>query len=114
MEQKCPFCGLDDTTKAGKKKNKLVTKQMYKCKSCGRRFVERDGFEGMTYPKELIVKVLHLYIEGLSLSKVRDFVYQHEGYKIYDPQNFYKILGLHLQWYNPLLGCKICKSARRV
>ena len=84
MEQKCPFCELDDTTKAGKKKNKLVTKQMYKCKSCGRRFVERDGFEGMTYPKELIVKVLHLYIEGLSLSKVRDFVYQHEGYKIYD------------------------------
>ena len=30
MTLQCLFCGLDDTTKAGKKKNKLVTKQMYK------------------------------------------------------------------------------------
>ena len=99
MEQKCPFCGSDDTTKAGKKKNKFVTKQMCKCKSCGRRFIQRDGFEGMTYPKELIVKVLHLYVEGLSLSKIRDYVYQHEGYKIYD--------GTILYWvakYSKMLG----------
>jgi len=38
----------------------------------------------MTYPKEIIVKVLHLYIEGLSLSKIRDYIWQHEGYYLYD------------------------------
>ena len=63
------------------------------------RFVELDGFEGMTYPGELIVKVLHLYVEGLSLSKIRDYIYQHEGYKIYD--------GTILSWvakYAKMLG----------
>ena len=38
----------------------------------------------MTYPKEIIVKTLHLYAEGLSLSKIRDFIWQHEGYYLYD------------------------------
>jgi transposase-like protein len=38
----------------------------------------------MTYPKEIIVKVLHLFVEGLSLSKIRNFIYQHEGYYLYD------------------------------
>jgi transposase-like protein len=38
----------------------------------------------MTYPKEIITKVLHLYGEGLSLSKIRDYIYQHEGYYLYD------------------------------
>ncbi|KAA0002895.1 MAG: IS6 family transposase [Thermoplasmata archaeon] len=51
---------------------------------CKRRFIERDGFENMTYPKEIITKVLHLYAEGLSLSKIRDFIWQHEGYYLYD------------------------------
>ena len=35
-----------------------------------RYFTERDGFEGMTYLKEIIVLVLHLFVEGLSLSKI--------------------------------------------
>ncbi len=38
----------------------------------------------MTYPKEIIAKTLHLYIEGLSLSKIRDYINQHEGYYLYD------------------------------
>jgi len=38
----------------------------------------------MTYPKEIIVKVLHLYTEGLSLSKIRNYIWQHEGYYLYD------------------------------
>ncbi len=38
----------------------------------------------MTYPKEIIAKTLHLYVEGLSLSKTRDYINQHEGYYLYD------------------------------
>ncbi len=39
---------------------------MQKCK---RYFVERDGFENMTYPKEVITEALHLYAQGLSLAE---------------------------------------------
>ncbi len=38
----------------------------------------------MTYPREIIAKTLHLYVEGLSLSKIRDYINQHEGYYLYD------------------------------
>lgn len=81
---KCPYWGCEDVVKAGKRYNKHVVKQIYKCNGCKRRFVERDGFEKMMYPKEIILKVLHLYAEGLSLSKIRDYIWQHEGYYLYD------------------------------
>lgn len=84
MDQKCPRCGSNNITKDGKRKNKYVTKQGYECKDCSHRFIERDGFEGMTFPKEIICKALHLYAEGLSLSKIRDYIWQHEGYYLYD------------------------------
>ena len=78
---KCPHCGSEHVVKRGKQKNKYVVKQTYLCKDCKRCFVERDGFEDMTYPKEIIVAVLHLFVEGLSLSKIREYMYQHHGYK---------------------------------
>jgi transposase-like protein len=80
----CLFCKSKNIIKAGKRYNKYQVKQIYQCKKCDRRFVERDGFEGMTYPPKLIAKVLHLYVEGLSLSKIRDYVKQHLGYKLCD------------------------------
>lgn len=46
----------------------------------------------MTYSKELIVKVLHIYVEGLSLSEIRDYIYQYEGYIIYDGTILYRIV----------------------
>jgi len=67
--------------RAGKYRGKYKTSQGYRCKDCKRFFVERDGFEGMTYPKEVITEVLHLYVEGLSLSKIREVIYQHHGFK---------------------------------
>ncbi|KXA92189.1 hypothetical protein AKJ65_07915 [candidate division MSBL1 archaeon SCGC-AAA259E19] len=76
----CPHCGSSWVNKAREVKNKYVTKQGYKCPECGRFFVERDGFEGKTYPKEVIVEALHLYVEGLSLSKIRIHLKQHRGY----------------------------------
>jgi transposase-like protein len=66
--------------KAGKYRGKYKISQIYRCKDCGRAFVERDGFEGKHYPKEVIVQAIHLYVEGLSLSKIRDFLWQHFGY----------------------------------
>lgn len=80
----CPYCESEHVIKAGKRKNKYVTKQGYRCKSCKRWFIERDGFEGMTFPKEIIVEALHLYVEGLSLGKIKEHMCQHHGYVIYE------------------------------
>ncbi len=80
----CPHCDSEKVIKAGKIRNKYVTKQGHRCKGCGRYFIERDGFEGMTYPKEIIVAVLYLFVEGLSLGSIREFIYQEYGYWIYD------------------------------
>ena len=41
------YCGSEDVVKAGKRYNKYVVKQVYKCNSCKRRSVEKDGFEEM-------------------------------------------------------------------
>ena len=77
---RCPHCGSSRTIRAGKKRNKYVTKQGYRCMDCRRFFVERDGFENRTYPGER-AQVLHLYVEGFSLSKIEEIVDQHHGYR---------------------------------
>jgi hypothetical protein len=82
-KMRCPYCGSSRTIRAGKKRNKYVTKQGYRCKDCRRFFVERDGFENRTYPGERAL-VPHLYVEGLSLSKIREIVDQHHGYRSAD------------------------------
>jgi len=87
---RCPYCKMDDkVVKRGVRKNKYIAKQQYWCNRCGKYFVEHDGFHGMTYPKEIIVKALHLYGEGLSLSKIRDYMWQHEGFYLYDSRILY-------------------------
>ena len=87
---RCPYCKKDDrVVKRGTRKNKYMTKQQYWCNRCKKYFVEHNGFQGMTYPKEIIVKAVHLYEEGLSLSKVRDYIWQHEGFYLYDSTILY-------------------------
>lgn len=78
---KCPRCGSSRVIKAGKIQRKYQVRQGYECKDCNRYFVERDGFEGRHYPKQVILQALHLYVQGLSLNDIRDFLWQHQGYK---------------------------------
>lgn len=80
---RCVFCNSERVVKAGKRKRKYITKQQWRCLDCKRWFIEHDGFEGMTYPKEVILETLRLYVKGLPLNKIIDFMYQHRGYKIY-------------------------------
>jgi transposase-like protein len=66
---KCPKCGSENIKQAGKYKGKYKASQGYRCKDCERYFVERDGFEGKHYSKEVIVRALHLYAGGSRLRK---------------------------------------------
>ena len=106
---KCPHCQSENVIKADKLRNKYVTKQGHRCKNCGRYFIERDGFEGMTYPKEIIVAVLYFFVEGLSLSKIREFMYQQYGYWINDGSILNWVSKYGNNWRN--LSANGCQSA---
>jgi transposase-like protein len=80
MKVKCPACKSQKTKRAGKYRGKYRVNQRYRCKECGRSFVEHDGFERKHYPKEVFVQALHLYAEGLALEKIGDYLGQHFGY----------------------------------
>ena len=78
----CNHCkSSNKIVKSGFRYNQSGKKQKYLCKSCHRLFVPNDGFWKMKTPKELVVKAIHQYNDGLSLSKVKNHLYQHENIK---------------------------------
>lgn len=80
MKVFCFFCNKSSNiVKAGFRCNKVGKKQRYMCNNCSRSFVPDDGFRKMKTPKELIVKAIHQYNDGLSLSKVKNHLNQHEN-----------------------------------
>lgn len=64
----CPYCGLDDVIRRGKRKKKRGAVQLYKCKACGKSFTPREA-KGKHYP-------LYTILDGLS--------YYHLGYTLQD------------------------------
>lgn len=78
----CPKCGASDIVKRGKRKNKSGVKQLYRCNECRKIFVEPDGFERMRYKSKTIVRAVHMHEDGLSLSKVQNHLWQHDGVKV--------------------------------
>ena len=63
---KCRFCGSTDLSKHGKYKGV----QNYICKTCGKKSSEMDTYPRMKFPKELIVKALTYYYNGMSLKNI--------------------------------------------
>jgi transposase-like protein len=82
MKQKCVFCKSSSVVKNGLRKREIRSKQSFLCKSCKKQFVEPDGFERMRHKPEIIVKAVHQHIDGLSLYKVQNHLWQHEGVKV--------------------------------
>ncbi len=79
---KCIFCKSENVVENGKRYRKVRVKQSYLCNDCQRQFVEPDGFERMRHKKEDIVRAIHLHDDGLSLSKVQNQLWQHDGVKV--------------------------------
>lgn len=67
-EMLCKFCGSSKIIKYGKANNK----QVYFCKSCARKFVPNEGFEGMKYDPRIVTTTLDLYFKDVSLRKIAD------------------------------------------
>jgi putative transposase len=74
----CKFCSSSDIIKYGKKNGR----QNFMCKSCARKFVLNQGFEGMCYDPRIVATTLDLYFKGVSLRKISDHLKQFYGLKI--------------------------------
>jgi putative transposase len=78
----CESCQSVEVICRGIRRNKSGDVQRYVCKSCGVRFVGRDGFQRRRADPEKIALALDLYFRGLSVRKVRDHFRQVYGLKI--------------------------------
>lgn len=81
----CKHCFSTDFYRYGKKNNK----QVYKCKSCNRKFVNNVDFENMKYNPKVIALTLDLYFRGLSLRKISQHL-----------KEFYNLEVTHMSIYN--------------
>lgn len=82
LQFNCPRCSGSDIVKRGKRKNKGGTKQLYRCNDCRSTFVEPDGFERMRHSPEIVTRSIHMHEDGMSLSKVQNHLWQHDGEKV--------------------------------
>ena len=71
-ENTCTHCGADGATKAGVRKNKNYRNQIYKCRSCKRRFSANFGFEKLSFPPEIVVQAIYDYYGGKSTTVIAD------------------------------------------
>ena len=77
----CKFCDSGRIVKAGLKKNKNNTMQLYKCNDCKKRFTTNIGFENTRYPDYLITRALQIYYQGNSVRDIAD-QYEQEGIEV--------------------------------
>jgi putative transposase len=74
----CDRCKFSDVVSKGIRHNLSGPVQRYACKSCGRRFVGRDGFQKRRADPTNIARALDLYFRGMSVRKVREHLDQVE------------------------------------
>lgn len=87
----CPKCKSNAVARKGFRHNQSGKKQKYQCtkKHCKTWFVYDDGFKRMRKPKEAIVRAIHQFNDGLSLSKVKNHLHQHDNVDISCPGILY-------------------------
>ena len=63
----CKFCGSSKIIKYEKANNR----QIYFCKSCAKKFVPNEGFEGIKYDSRIVTATLDLYFKDVSAKNRR-------------------------------------------
>jgi len=70
---KCRFCGSKDFIKKGFRKTQNRGKiQKYRCNTCGKFFVQDNGFIKMKNTSQKITLCLDLFFKGVSLRKIQE------------------------------------------
>ena len=78
----CPFCKSKNFIKWGLRFNHTTKKQRWKCKSCSETFTIDDGFFKMKHKREVVTQCISLYMNGLSLRKVKEHFNQFSDYEV--------------------------------
>src|SRR3989344_5216410 len=74
--KECIFCKSEDIIKWGFRFNHTTKKQRWKCNFCSKLFTVDDGFFHLHKKRELLTTCLDLYMNGLSLRKIRNHIKQ--------------------------------------
>ena len=75
---KCLYCGKSNYVKIGFRTTENRGKiQRYKCKDCGRKFTNDEGFYRMRNSESKITSAIDLYFSNLSSRKVRNYFRRH-------------------------------------
>jgi len=82
MKIACEKCQSNKVSKQGFRYNNTGKKQKYYCNDCKQWFVLDDGFKKMRHKPEDIVRAVHQHIDGMSLSKTQNHLWQHDNVKV--------------------------------
>jgi len=82
MKIVCENCQSANLAKQGFRYNQTGKKQKYYCNNCKRWFVIDDGFKKMRHKPDDITRAVHQHIDGMSLSKTQNHLWQHDGVKV--------------------------------
>ncbi|HJX06282.1 MAG TPA: DDE-type integrase/transposase/recombinase [Candidatus Nanoarchaeia archaeon] len=78
----CPYCKATDTVGWGKRHTKNGQKQIYKCKVCGRKFIEEKDFQRYKGNGKITTLIMDLYFKGISLRGIQDHLCQFYSLKL--------------------------------
>ncbi len=78
----CPFCKSKKIIKWGFRYNHVVKKRRYMCNECNKLFTVDDGFWKKKKQREFITQCIDLYVNGMSLRKVKAHMEQFTDKKI--------------------------------
>ena len=70
----CPYCAGTKLVHHGLRHNKYGDLQRFTCRTCGKRFSQNLGFEGMKADADVITSAMQLYFTGESLRNVQRFL----------------------------------------
>jgi len=70
----CPFCASEIIVRHGLRHNKYGDLQRFSCKTCGKRFSQNYGFQGMKATPQIITSAMQLYFTGESFRNVQKFL----------------------------------------
>ena len=102
----CKYCGSENYIRYGTENNK----QMYKCKKCGRKFVDNLYFENLKVNPKIICVTLDLYFKGISLRKISDHLKQFYDMNIHFTttycwiKKYIEIIDRYVSQFRPKLG----------
>jgi transposase-like protein len=78
----CRFCNSVDLLRWGYRKTRQSKRPIFKCRSCGKRFVVDEGFLKHRFDPKIVTLALDLYFKGASLRKVTQHLAQFYGIKV--------------------------------